>query len=311
MINYPKSLNLLLIAVMLIGLLSLPGCGEKPYKDENPHGTDNSPGGVTDNTNHMAPKKITSNKLTSFSAKFFLYSESGSEAGATYLFEVKPDENGTLILSEQYTYNISCETNDMLLSEIQKIIVKHELVKLNGIDKYTNGLAPEYQPSFLSANYESCEYLYFCINNDPYADWAREIFNLLGNEFASHGNSCFPVSKATGDILLKERPEEGDLIKGKTFYAQLPKNRYGGNCEEGDYAEGRFIIWVNQVMLSESGEITARDDIAVPYIVSDVGNDENLSMLSGGCDGDKPYGDDIWEISTDENGEIIDAVFYR
>ncbi len=57
-----------------------------------------------------------------------------------------------------------------------------------------------------------------------------------------------------------------------------------------------------------SGEIIERDNIAVPYIVSDYGNEVNLSMLSGGWDGYDPYGDSIWEITTDENGEIIDAV---
>ena len=110
--------------------------------------------------------------------------------------------------------------------------------------------------------------------------------------------------------VLKDRPEEGDLIKGKTFFAQVPKNRYGGLCEEGDYAIGEFILWLNEVVLSDSGEILQRGKYAVPYIVSDGGNQENICLLSGGNDGEKPYGDDIWEFTTDENGSIVDAVLH-
>lgn len=114
---------------------------------------------------------------------------------------------------------------------------------------------------------------------------------------------------ASKDVVLKDRPEDTDLIKNRTFYAQIPKNRYGSNFEEGDYAEGEFILWLNEVILSDSGEILERGKYAVPYIVSDNGNDENLCMLSGGLDGYKPYGNDIWKITTDEKGEIIDAEF--
>lgn len=116
--------------------------------------------------------------------------------------------------------------------------------------------------------------------------------------------------EASGEVLLKDSPEEGDLIRGGTFYAWVPRNRYGASAEEGDYARGQFLLWLNQVELSESGELAARSSIAVPYIVSEDGNAENLSMLSGGRDGDRPYDDEIWEITTDENGEIIDAVSY-
>lgn len=46
---------------------------------------------------------------------------------------------------------------------------------MNGIDEYTNGLPPAYQPSFLLATYDSGEALYFRTDNNPEADWSREI----------------------------------------------------------------------------------------------------------------------------------------
>lgn len=98
-------------------------------------------------------------------------------------------------------------------------------------------------------------------------------------------------------------------MKNQTFYAKLPRSRYGGYCEEGDYAIGRFLIWLLPVSLSESGECIPAGNVAVPYIVSEAGNEENLCLLSGGNDGYYPYGDDIYEITTNVNGEIIDAVF--
>ena len=146
----------------------------------------------------------------------------------------------------------------------------------------------------------------------------RDRFEKKRTEYEAAGSSAAEDAEyatladpeAADEVLLKDEPEEGDLIRNETFYAWVPKNRYGGSCKEGDYASGQFLLWLNRVELSESGELAARSSIAVPYIISKDGNAENLSMLSGGCDGNSPYDDEIWEITTDKNGEIIDAIPY-
>lgn len=297
----------LLTGGLLIALAGLSGCGFKQNPD------DTAGGKMSGDSGNHAPKVIRSGQLISFSAKFFLYGENGSE-GEAYRFDVRSDDSGQLILSDLLDPDIRCETSEEILTELQNIIVKYELVKLNGTEKHPNGLPAEFQSSVLSAEYESGEQLYFCMDNDPEAAWAKEVLNLLETELAAHGKSRFLSIKGMEGVILKKEPEENDLIKGETFYAQLPKSRYGGNYETGDYAEGEFIIWVNRIELSETGEITARDGIAVPYIVGgdgNEGNEENLSMLSGGWDGDYPYDDEIWKITTNEDGRIVDAVFYQ
>ncbi len=309
MMHSQKDGSLLLKGLMCVSFFGMIGC-----KQEIPE-----TGGVIDQTDVNAPKVIQSDKLVSFTSEFYLYGydRPGSEYDRKYRFDVSPDENGKLILSEQYNGKISCEVDDTFLLDLQKIITKYDLVKLNGIDRYTAGLPPEFQPSFLSADYESGEHLYFRIKNEPDAKWAKEVLDLCIDEFAAHGNKTLLIPKQSESevfegVILKEKPEEGDLIKGETFFARMPKNRYGSNCKEGDYAEGKFIIWLNRVTLSDQGEITGREDDAIPYIVNeDRGNQEHLSMLSGGVDGDYPYGVDVWKITTDEEGTIVDAVFYE
>lgn len=111
-----------------------------------------------------------------------------------------------------------------------------------------------------------------------------------------------------GETVFRDAPEAGDLLCAQTFYALLPKSRYGGSCEEGDYAFGRFLIWADVVERSEDGGFVNAERVAVPYIVSGGGSRENLSLLSGGPDGLDPYGSAVYALTTDEAGEIIDAV---
>ena len=111
--------------------------------------------------------------------------------------------------------------------------------------------------------------------------------------------------------IMKEAPDEGDLLIDTTFYAKIPRNRYGGSADEGAYAPGKFLLWVMPIELKEDGSIVELSSVIVPYIVSDEGNDENLSMLSGGWDGENPYGDAILRLTTNDLGEIVDALFYH
>ncbi|MBQ4459529.1 MAG: hypothetical protein II911_03925, partial [Clostridia bacterium] len=135
---------------------------------------------------------------------------------------------------------------------------------------------------------------------------------LVGPDFRSssciYRNDRDPIPTAMmPEPICLDRPDE--LKKEATFYARVPKNRYGGSCQEGDYAFGSFLLWLCEVELAEDGTVVKEAQIAVPYIVSSGGNGENLSLLSGGPDGMDPYGDDVWKFTTDEKGEIVDAVF--
>lgn len=241
-------------AILLLGvtvMLGFFGCGNPPVC-----------GGRTNNTNPRAPKVINSRELVSFSAKFYLYGEYGSEGDGTYWFEVKKADDGKLMLTEKYHfYDLKCEAGDNLLSELQKVIVKYDLVKQNGVEEYTNGLPPEYQPCFLTADYESGEHLYFCTNNNPQAGWAKDVFKLCANEFAAHGDTSFlppPETKqpvrfecefTDGDMKYRYgellRQKEGvhysleEIVEGKTndddFYTVIEKTPWKRNAQDQEY----------------------------------------------------------------------------
>ena len=94
---------------------------------------------------------------------------------------------------------------------------------------------------------------------------------------------------------------------GQSFYAQMPKNRYGYRSEPGDFGYGEFVIFVDEVTLGGDGyEIINDVRESVPYIV---GEGEGTSELSGGNDGLMPYGNGVYRITTDSEGKIIDARF--
>ena len=65
------------------------------------------------------------------------------------------------------------------LSEVHAVIMKHGLARLNGFDEVTSGLPYEYAPCSLSVDYASGERLYFHMDGDPEAAWARELRNLF------------------------------------------------------------------------------------------------------------------------------------
>lgn len=93
------------------------------------------------------------------------------------------------------------------------------------------------------------------------------------------------------------------------FYAHFWKSRYGGSGDEGDYGYGSFVIFADDLELDGDGGENNAVRECVPYIVDDgEGNEENLSLLSGGPDGLLPYGSDIYLVTTNSKGMIVDAI---
>lgn len=161
---------------------------------------------------------------------------------------------------------------------------------------------------------------------------------LYENEAALGSCFCEEVSWCDGKVLLQITPAEesrsffadnfeidwflfvltrdeareltAERRCGESFYAKLWKSRYGCSGEEGDFGFGQFVIFADDVEMDENYQLTNDVRECVPYIVSDTGgNDENLSMLSGGPDGLFAYGDSLYRIETNSEGEIIDAVY--
>ncbi len=142
-------------------------------------------GGTVDHTDAGAPKTIESDEIVSFSASFYV-NDDYAYGGSWYAYSLW-EENGKLMLEESRAYRISTEADASLLQEVQKVIAKHELTKLNGIDKHTAGLPEQFQPCYLSALYASGEKLYFSFNNEPEAGWAKELKKLFNRVFSEAG----------------------------------------------------------------------------------------------------------------------------
>ena len=132
-------------------------------------------GGVTDRTDHSAPKVIESKQISALSASFWVQDEEGR--GARWNLSAKKDSSGGV--SASVGGAVQAQTDSAFLDAVQKMIDRFELAKLNGIDRVTAGLPPAYSPTRLSVDYASGERLYFQMNGRPEAEWARALLELF------------------------------------------------------------------------------------------------------------------------------------
>lgn len=152
-------------ALSALTFFSFGGCSGRPI---------GSPecGGVTDKTDHNAPKTIVSKDLTSFYAHFYLRGEwSPGKGDRFYTCEVRTDEQGVLTATvwtdSLQDACVRLPADEKLLATLQSIIDTYKLVGKNGYYRVTAGLPPEFQKCHFNANYASGEKLEFTENNNP------------------------------------------------------------------------------------------------------------------------------------------------
>lgn len=143
-------------------------------------------GGTIDNTDNKAPKVITSKQLTYFSACVYLSTRENQNGEHKFDFEIKQSESGTLTAYE-HNLSVSCKADTRMLESLQTIIDKFSLALKNGENRITAGLPPEYQPCTFKALYASGEKIYFRCNNEPYSQWAEEVYTVFAEHFAQNG----------------------------------------------------------------------------------------------------------------------------
>ena len=174
-----KILSLLLLAAAALGtFLALGGCGGISRPASGDIMDDCVDGGVTRNHSYDAPKVILSKEIAALDANFFLYDEDGG--GKSWSFAVRR-EGEVVLLSEKRRGRDVVEkpVDSAFLSEVNSVIMKHDLARMNGFDEVTSGLPYEYAPCSLSVDYASGERLYFHKDGDPESAWARELRNLF------------------------------------------------------------------------------------------------------------------------------------
>ena len=191
MIKGNKSMKtILLMAVMALLLLAIVVVALKSMKD---HGVEevtrpnHISGGTTRKYDANAPKEIKSKNISEFYAHFCLLGEWSPENDTCfYTFEIKKDDAGTLAVTEKTT-GASATADGELLTAVQEVIDKYKLVGYNGEYEVTAGLPPEYQACHMRAVYDSDETLDFTHNNNPTAEWAKEMYMAFADWFSKNG----------------------------------------------------------------------------------------------------------------------------
>ena len=134
-------------------------------------------GGVTDRTDHSAPKMIESKEITAIVASFWIRDEEGQ--GTRWTLSAKKDSSGGVSVSVAGAGQGQAQADTVFLDEVQKLLDRFELAKFNGVDRVTAGLPPAYSPTWLSVDYASGERLYFQMNGRPEVEWPRALLELF------------------------------------------------------------------------------------------------------------------------------------
>ena len=207
-------------------------------------------GGTTYWEDPDAPKAIESREITGFYAAFYLSERWNAEEIHDFEFRVTRGEDGVLTASEAIS-GVCLPADEALLSALQRVIDAYGLASRNGVYDVTAGLPPEYQERTLRVDYASGECLRFTVNNDPYAEWAEEVYTVFADWFARQGD----------DSLLP--PKENSPLADLRFY--LLEN---GLMLEYDVistrAEGETPLLEKTIYDNEAGKVLDTVRIPVP-----------------------------------------------
>ena len=177
---------------VLLGLFTFLGSGGCSREEEH------IDGGTTNKTDPDAPKVIRSRDITELQASFFLANRRAGEENHDFQFRIQ-EENGVLTASEQLL-DIHAPADKQLLKDLQSVIDQYDLASMNGVYEVTAGLAPEYQGREFCVVYSSGETLKFTVNNEPYARWAENIYDISADWFSAQGNDALLPAKETSPV---------------------------------------------------------------------------------------------------------------
>ena len=135
-------------------------------------------GGIRDHSDPDASKRIHSREIAGLAVRFWLWDEAGGQ-GSSYVCEIGKSNDAVFFLTMSGGAKGSVRVDAAFLGKLQQLIEQHGLVRLNGISQTTSGLPVEFSPCSLTVDYASGERLYFCLDNDPEAEWAKAMRRLF------------------------------------------------------------------------------------------------------------------------------------
>ena len=248
MINKKKTGTVITLLLCLIMTVGIYGTVPASYQEAEP-----VDGGTANRTDYSAPKEIISDTITGFDASFSLFTRwKSDEYDNFFRFRIKKDEQGVLTASEDIL-GISYPADEELLTALQEVITKNDLAALNGIYDVTAGLPPEYSEGGLTVDYDSGEVLSFTTDNNPYALWAEEVYDVFAEWFAANGNdSLYP-------------PKEDSLVNYIRIYF-IDKGLYI-DCSETTVDESRAIDGETHLLCISVYDAGISDNIIEEYIL--------------------------------------------
>ena len=170
----------LMAIVLACAMCFLFGACDKKIEEEPVEG------GNTVMIDNNAPKHISSKKIIGFSAPVFLSNRYSGEESHEFEFAVEKVDDK--LMAVEKVNDVSMEADEDFLNSLQEIIDKYDLASLNGIYDVTAGLPPECQGNEIKVEYESGEVLSFTKNNEPFAWWAEDVYDLYASYFTANGN---------------------------------------------------------------------------------------------------------------------------
>lgn len=252
--------SLILLMVAVLSSCSIIGNGS----NNDPEIVD---GGTTINNDEDAPKVIESKEITAFSFNCYSANRFDREDNSFFDFSI---EGGKLTEKESGRTVVIPEEG---LMDLQKIIDEHSLVSFNGEYRVTAGLPPEYEASTFFVRYASGEQLYFTYNNNPYAAYLDDIYDLFASWYEASGDEYFyPIEDYDiDDVSLNyygtEDDEAGSLFDGFMHMYQTVEEE--GTIYLSKYMQAEdALVEVPSDFFERVGEITRKYHLIRNYSYS-------------------------------------------
>ncbi|MDO4978462.1 MAG: CatA-like O-acetyltransferase [Eubacteriales bacterium] len=215
-------------------------------------------------------------------------------------------ENDEFVLNATGPYGIDSAISSVIpkevLAGIQEIIDRYELVKNNGLNKVTAGLAPEYAPMYLSAQYAFGEKLYFRENGDPDSEWTLEIRDYLEKALIEAG--CDEVRPPEEELIISRFSLIFNIDEKNHYYATLGKSK-----DELTLTHTVYDMNTNEKLSDEKVMVTEDMLSGLQQVFEEYDFKSLHRMESVKTNEDQPNGDFL-EIYVDyENGRQIYAQY--
>ena len=173
-----RIMNLLVAGALLFDLF---GCRNKKEVTEEP-----KDGEHIHTVDPDAPKNIESSDIVSADIAVFIANRYYGDENHDFHFQVY-EENGEMMIFEEFS-GVETAADEKLLSGLQKVIEDNDLASFNGVYDVTAGIAPEYQARHFLVTYGSGEKIEFTQDNNPYAIWSEELYDVIADHLAEKGD---------------------------------------------------------------------------------------------------------------------------